>query len=130
MIVNMQSISDPRGTLVVAEHGKHFPFSVERCYFIFDTPAEQPRGFHAHKKTEQFLICARGSCELIVDDGTNRTSVQMNDPRQGIYMPPMVWHEMYHFSADCLFLVYASALYDENDYIRDYAEFKTLCTAT
>ena len=50
--------------------------------------------------------------------------VLLLSPSIGIDLPPMLWHEMHDFSADCVLLVVASDEYDETDYIRDYDRFK------
>ena len=41
----------------------------------------------------------------------------------------MVWKEMSQFSADSVLLVLSSHVYDQNEYIRDYAEFRAAVNA-
>ena len=41
----------------------------------------------------------------------------------GLYLPTMVWKDMYDFSADSVLLVLASEHYDGSEYIRDYDTF-------
>lgn len=60
---------------------------------------------------------------MLLDDGSSRVEVRLNDPAMGLTLPPMVWHEMSDFSDDCVLLVLADAVYDEADYIRDYDQF-------
>ena len=122
-LVKLQKITDMRGSIVVLEEGRELPFSVRRCYYIYDTKPDQPRGAHAHKALEQVCICVSGSCDIVLDDGKRKTEIHMNDPATGVYVGPMVWREMRNFSNDCVFLVLASHPYDEDDYIRDYHEF-------
>ncbi|MCY1560837.1 TDP-4-oxo-6-deoxy-alpha-D-glucose-3,4-oxoisomerase [compost metagenome] len=81
------------------------------------------RGFHAHRKLEQVAVCLSGSCSFLLDDGLNKQTLKLASPAQGLRIEPMVWHEMYDFSADCVLMVIASEHYDESDYIRDYEQF-------
>lgn len=118
-------IPDIRGSLTVGEFEQHIPFAPKRYFMVFDVPSKETRGEHAHRVCHQFLICVRGSCTVLADDGVNRTEVLLSAPDQGIYLPPMTWGVQYKYSADALLLVFASHHYDEADYIRDYDEFLT-----
>ena len=122
----MKKIEDPRGTLVVLEGVASLPFTVRRSYFVYNLKNDAPRGFHAHRALEQVFVCARGSCEMRLDDGRQKTTIRLERPDQALYIGPMVWHEMHDFSDDCFFIVYASDIYDEADYIRNYEEFRRL----
>lgn len=121
--LNFQLLGDERGSLVALETEKNIPFPIKRVYYLFGTKEGIARGFHAHKKLWQVAICLTGKCRMILDDGENKEDVWLNDSTKGIILPPMVWHEMHDFTADCLLLVLASEYYDELDYIRDYKEF-------
>lgn len=121
--ITLKKITDVRGSIIVLEEGREIPFPVRRCYYIYDTKPDQPRGAHAHKALEQICICVHGSCDIVLDDGKGKTEIRMDDPATGVYVGPMVWREMCNFSNDCVFLVLASLPYDENDYIRSYDEF-------
>lgn len=116
-------IPDIRGSLTVGEFEQHIPFAPMRYFMVFDVPSKETRGEHAHRVCHQFLICMRGSCAVMADDGVNRTEVLLDSPDKGIYLPPMVWGVQYKYSADALLLVFASNHYDAADYIRNYSEF-------
>jgi len=116
-------IPDLRGSLTVAEFDQHIPFAPKRYFMVFDVPSKETRGEHAHRVCHQFLICARGQCAVLADDGVNRTEVLLNSPDIGIHLPPMVWGVQYKYSEDAVLLVFASHHYDAADYIRDYSEF-------
>ncbi len=121
--VELPNLGDQRGALVVAESNKNIPFEVKRLYYIFDTQADVPRGFHAHKELQQIAFCIKGKCKMLMDNGFDKQEVLLNQPNKGLKIPPMVWHEMHDFSEDCVLLVLASEHYDEADYIRDYDAF-------
>jgi acetyltransferase-like isoleucine patch superfamily enzyme/dTDP-4-dehydrorhamnose 3,5-epimerase-like enzyme len=118
-------IQDMRGSLSVGEFEKQIPFIPKRYFFVFDVPSKETRGEHAHRECEQFLICARGSCSVVADDGVNRTEILLESPDQGVYLPPMIWGVQYKYSADAVLLVFASHYYDGGDYIRTYSQFLT-----
>lgn len=119
----MARFEDIRGALSVGNFASDIPFVPKRYFLVFDVPSIETRGEHAHRCCHQFLICVRGSCSVVVDDGLNRAEVRLNSPSKGIYLPPMTWGIQYNFSSDAALLVFASDLYDANDYIRSYSEF-------
>ena len=116
-------LGDARGSLVVMDKNSGVPFIVKRGYYLFGTAQGQSRGFHAHKNLHQIAICVSGRCRMVLDNGIVRQDVWLNSATLGIDLPPMLWHEMYDFSSDCVLLVLASDYYDESDYVRDYKEF-------
>lgn len=127
-IHKFSSVTDIRGSLTVGEFEQHIPFEVKRYFMVYDVPSKEIRGEHAHRVCQQFLICARGSCSVLADDGLNRTEVLLDSVDKGIYLPPMIWGVQYKYSADALLLVFASHTYDAADYIRSYTEFLTAVT--
>ncbi|MDM7950752.1 MAG: WxcM-like domain-containing protein [Hydrogenophaga sp.] len=122
----MPSVADIRGSLSVGEFERTIPFRVQRYFLVFDVPSRETRGEHAHKICHQFLICVRGSCAVVADDGNTRQEFLLDQPDLGIHLPPMVWGIQYKYSPDAVLLVFASHFYDHTDYIRDYSEFLTL----
>ena len=122
-LIKLPYIVDLRGGLSFGEYDKHLPFSPKRYFIVFDVPSIEIRGEHAHRKQHQFLICVKGSCSVILDDGHLRTEVLLDRPNTGLYLPPMIWGIQYKYSSDAVLLVLASDVYDEKDYIRDYDAF-------
>ena len=123
-LLNFPAHTNHQGSLVALEKGPHFPFDIKRVYYIWGTPKEVVRGFHAHRKLEQVIICVAGNCDFILDDGKKRETVHLDTPSQGLYIKHNIWREFTNFSKDCVILVLASEHYDEADYIRDYEAFK------
>ncbi|QCG48635.1 sugar 3,4-ketoisomerase [Aeromonas schubertii] len=119
----LQVKGDHRGALIALEEGINIPFSVKRVYYIYNTLKDVSRGFHAHKKLTQMIIAVRGSCLLVLDDGSERQKIVLNNPAEGILIGPMVWREMHEFTEDCVLMVLADQLYNESDYIRNYNDF-------
>lgn len=122
-IINFQQHGDARGMLVALEEDKEVPFQIRRVYFMYDTGEKVRRGYHAHMKLEQILICVHGSCKIRLDDGMDSKEIILDKPYQGLYLSSNVWREMYDFKEGTVLLVLASELYDESNYICDYQAF-------
>lgn len=118
-----QSKGDDRGSLVALESAKNIPFEIKRVYYIFDTKSGVVRGLHAHKDLSQVMVCLKGSCRVVLDNGSTKEQVILDSPDKGLLIGSMMWREMHDFSADCVLMVLANEHYDESDYIRDYDEF-------
>lgn len=124
--IDFAPMGDDRGELVVIE-GKDdrggISFEIRRVFYIYGSDSHVIRGKHANRKTEFILINVSGTSKVKVMDGKGREEVYVLDvPNKGIYLPPMVWKEMYDFSADSVLLVLASQHYDSSEYIRSYDE--------
>ncbi|MGY4829776.1 WxcM-like domain-containing protein [Sphaerotilaceae bacterium SBD11-9] len=122
-------VPDLRGSLTVGEFDRQIPFMPKRYFMVFGVPNREIRGEHAHHQCHQFLICIRGSCAVVADDGEHKVEVTLDSPDRGIYLPPMTWGIQYKYSADALLLVFASDYYDSADYIRDYGDFIRISAA-
>lgn len=118
---------DHTGNLIALENQKDLPFDIKRVYYIWGTQKDVIRGKHAHRRLEQVIICVSGSCDFILDDGNQRTTVHLDNPAQGLYIKHNIWREFTNFSSDCVIMVLASEYYDESDYIRNYDIFKSEC---
>lgn len=115
---------DERGHLVVIEGEKDIPFEIKRAFYIYGSDHEVIRGQHANRKSEFVLINVAGTSKVKVMDGEGNEAIFcLNRPHTGIYLPTMVWKEMYDFSEDSVLLCLASEHYDAEEYIRDYEVF-------
>ncbi len=119
----MKKVMDYRGSLSVGEFNEELPFNPQRYFIIYDVPNKEIRGEHAHKKCDQFLICVKGCCNILLDDGINKCQLLLNSPSNGIYMPAGIWGSQFNYSKDAVLLVFASLPYDPNDYIRTYSDY-------
>ena len=125
-LIQFQSHGDERGSLVSLEKNKNIPFDIKRVYYLFNTKDQVRRGYHAHKKLKQLAIVLNGSCRFLLDDGTEKIELLLDNPAQGLFIESFIWREMFDFSDDCVLMVLADSLYDEDDYIRDYNTFKVV----
>jgi hypothetical protein len=116
--------SDRKGNITVVENNKTVPFEVKRTYYLYDVPGGESRGGHAHKELSQLIIAASGSFTVTLDDGKVKRTFMLNRPYQGLYVVPGIWRTLDDFSSGAVCMVLASEGYREDDYIRDYNEFK------
>lgn len=123
-IIEFGDYGDERGNLVVAEgSGWDIPFDIKRVFYMYGSDDSVIRGQHANRKTEFVLINVSGTSKVKVDNGFETDIIELNKPRMGLYIPTMMWKDMYDFSEDSVLLVLASEHYDGSEYIRDYEEF-------
>ncbi|UQB42408.1 WxcM-like domain-containing protein [Thiomicrospira microaerophila] len=124
--LDLELHGDERGSLIAFEAQKNIPFDIKRVYTIFNTQPGVSRGFHAHRNLKQIAVCLAGSCRFVLDDGTQRQEITLNNPLKGLIIDEWIWREMHDFTTDCVLMLIANQPYDEQDYIRDYQQFKTL----
>ncbi|NBV83297.1 WxcM-like domain-containing protein [bacterium] len=117
-------VKDSRGNLSFIEGGHHIPFEIKRIYYIYDVPAGESRGAHAHNFLQQVFVAISGSFFIDLDDGLGtKQTFFLSNPNVGLFVPGGYWRSLYQFSSGSSCMVLASLPYDEGDYIRDYATF-------
>jgi hypothetical protein len=122
-LIDLPKIVDPRGNLTVAEENNLVPFDIKRAYWVYDVPAGESRGGHAHKQLRQLVIALSGSFTVTLDNGYERKTVLLNHPWQGLLIDTNIWRTLDDFSSGAVCLVLASEHFSEGDYIYDYNEF-------
>lgn len=122
-ILEFGDLGDERGNLVVVEGARDIPFEIKRVFYIYGSDSEVVRGQHANRKAEFVLINVSGTSKVRVDNGFEETIIELNRPRMGLYLPTMIWKDMYDFSEDSVLLVLSNIHYDGTEYIRDYDEY-------
>ncbi len=110
----------------MVEGEKHIPFEIKRMFYIVDCPDHSSRAAHAHRKSRQAMITAKGSCEISLEKGEERHTYRLQGPNLGVITEPFTWIEIGKISSDCVIIVLASDHYDPSEYISDYAEFKQI----
>jgi hypothetical protein len=112
-----------------AEDERHIPFQVRRVFALYQVPAGQTRGEHAHRTCHQFVVMLAGGSTISIDEGAETCEERLDSPTQGLYVPPLVWIELRDFTPDAICLVLTSEHFDEADYIRDRVEFQRLAAS-
>ena len=62
--VTLPETADLRGRLMFAEEDRHIPFPVRRVFAIYQVPAGQTRGAHAHRTCHQFIVMLAGGSTI------------------------------------------------------------------
>lgn len=122
-LIEFKDLGDERGKLVVVEGGKDIPFDIKRIFYIYGSDSSVVRGQHANINSEFVLINVSGESKVMVTDGNRREIINLDKPMKGIYIPKMVWKEMYDFSSDSVLLVLANTHYDGKEYIRNFDDY-------
>jgi hypothetical protein len=125
-LVTLPSIKNRAGNITPVHNSVEVPFDIKRVFYLYDIPGGESRGAHAHKQCHQFIIAAGGSFEILLDDGKIQRIVQLNRPYMGLHIPPMIWASEVNFSSGAICLVFASELYAEDDYLRNYEQYLEL----
>jgi oxalate decarboxylase/phosphoglucose isomerase-like protein (cupin superfamily) len=122
-ILNLPKIEDRRGNLSVIEKNT-IPFEIKRVYYLYDVPTGAERGGHAHKEQEEFIVSVSGSFDVVLNNGEEERVFSLNNPNQGLYVAQKTWRELRNFSSGAVCLVVSSGEFIEDDYIRDFDDFK------
>ena len=122
-IIDFKDLGDERGKLVVIEGNESIPFDIKRVFYIYGSDSTVVRGQHANRESEFVLINVAGTSKVRLTDGKEEHIVELNKPMMGVYIPKMVWKDMYDFSEDSVLLVLASTHYDGSEYIRNYDDY-------
>ena len=122
-VIELPRIENAKGNITPVHSGINLPFEIARIFYLYDIPGGEARGAHAHRECHQFLVAASGSFEVVLDDGYNKRTVTLNRLYFGLHIPPGIWAAEQGFSSGSICLVLTSHIYDEADYIRDYASF-------
>ena len=125
-IVNLKKVLDPRGNISVIEGNAEIPFQIQRVYWIYDVPGGELRGGHAYKTLFEFIVALSGSFDVVLNDGIEEKRYHLNRSYYGLLVPKMYWRHMDNFSTNSVALVVANKEYDEEEYIRDFIDFKRL----
>ena len=122
-LIELPKIESRAGNLTSIHNSIEIPFDIKRIFYLYDIPGGKDRGAHAHIECHQILIAASGSFDVLLDDGKSKKLVTLNQPYNGLYIPPGIWASEVNFSSGSICLVLASHKYDEKDYLREYNAF-------
>lgn len=125
-IIQLPKIVDPRGNLSFFAYPNQLPFEIARTYWIYDVPGGETRGSHAFKEQQEFIVALSGSFDIVLHDGNEEIKFSLNRSYCGLFIPKMYWRRLENFSTNALALIVSDKHFDEQDYIRDFEEFKKL----
>ena len=123
-MLSFEQKGDERGHLVIIEGNQDIPFPIARAVYIYGSSPEVVRGKHANRKSQFVLINVSGKSKVKIKDGEGNEAVFcLNRPHTGLYLPSMIWKEMYDFSEDSVLLCLSSEHYDATEYINNYDDY-------
>jgi len=122
-IIQLPKILDRRGNLTFIEGDNHIPFEIKRTYWIYDVPGGEIRGGHAFKEQDELIVALSGSFDIVLDDGFEKKTYQLNRSYYGLYVPKGIWRQMENFSTNSLSMILASTAFNKEDYVFDYELF-------
>jgi dTDP-4-dehydrorhamnose 3,5-epimerase-like enzyme len=122
-IIDLPRILDNRGNLSFFESTVHIPFEISRVFWVYDVPGGETRGGHSYRENKELIVALSGSFDVVLDDGISQRKVTLNRSYYGLYVPNGIWRHMENFSTNSLALIAASMPYDDNDYVRELADF-------
>ena len=125
-LLTFKDLGDERGKLVVIEGEIDIPFEIKRVFYIYGSDNKIVRGQHANKESEFVFVNVAGKSKVRVTDGIGEHIVELNRPMQAVYIPKMIWKDMYDFSVDSVLLVLTNTHYDAKEYIRNYDDYLKL----
>ena len=125
-VLHFGDLGDERGKLVVIEGAQAIPFEIKRVFYIYDSDSTVVRGQHANRESEFVLINVAGKSKVRITDGKEEIIVELDKPMMGVYIPKMIWKDMYDFSKDSVLLVLASTHYDGTEYIRNFTDYQEM----
>lgn len=125
-VLHFGDLGDDRGKLVVIEGAQAIPFEIKRVFYIYDSDSTVVRGQHANRESEFVLINVAGKSKVRLTDGKEEIIVELDKPMMGVYIPKMIWKDMYDFSKDSVLLVLASTHYDGTEYIRNFTDYQEM----
>lgn len=123
-LIDLNSIGEEEiGFISVAEAFSNVPFEIKRVYWTYKTPESVERGNHAHKNSQQLLVCVTGELKISLENREGKKYFfTLNNANQGLYIPSFYWRKL-TFVNNAVCLCLSSSVYDENDYIRVYEDF-------
>lgn len=124
-IINFPKIQDPRGNLTFMQNPSQIPFEIERVFWTYDVPGGEIRGGHAYFEQQEIVIALSGSFDVIITNEDNSTEkFSLNRSYYGLYLPAKTWRHIENFSTNALALHISSKVFFNEDYIRNFEEFK------
>jgi len=112
------------------ENGFLIPFymkdipNIKRIFVIKNKKPKDVRGNHAHKKDSQILLLLNGICEIEFE---NKEKKGIHTMKFGVpfFSKPYEWLKINMIEKNTIILVLCSEEYSEEEYIRNYEQFKS-----
>lgn len=117
-VIRIRTVMDPTptyGGLSFVEGEKDIPFAIKRIYCIYESEQGLHQGFHTYRSSWQLLFCPYGKIDIIVDQGTKRETITLDEPSKGLILPPGTWREIIWRQTNSVLCVAASEYCDSSE---------------
>ena len=121
----IKNIYDKKSIITVFSKKEVSQFKFKRIFFVRNGKTGV-RGNHAHKKCYQFMFSLKGKIKLVCDDGLKKKKIKLEPDKNGIMVPPTIWTKQEYLTKNSILGVICDRNYEEEDYIRNYIEFKKI----
>ena len=120
-IFTIKTIKDDRGCLSSLEEEMDIPIKIKRIFYMHHVNTD--RGGHAHIDTDQVIISIMGNFKIKLFDGNNTEEYIMDDCTKGLFIPRLIFTDLYDFSPDAICLVLANTHYDMSKSLRNISDY-------
>jgi dTDP-4-dehydrorhamnose 3,5-epimerase-like enzyme len=123
-LIQFPRFLDPNGVLCVYETGQQVSFDIRRIFTVSAMRGDI-RGDHAHRQCSQLMVCVSGKIRVSCDDGLLSCHFLLESMNSGLLIPPGVWAKEEYLTNGAVLMVLCDRNFEEDDYIRDYTDFKS-----
>lgn len=122
-LIELPCITSKKCILSIIEASKQCNFQIKRQYFLKTSSEKAARGRHSHKNLKQLLVCLLGEAVIKIEGPEGNYRFELNSAKKALFIPPAYWREIKLYP-NTILSVLASEEYKEDDYIRNYEDFK------
>lgn len=123
-LLDIATFTDERGAISVID--KELPFLVKRVFWLHHIAESKDRGAHALLEGMEIMVAVHGSFVVDLDDGSEKSSISLDNPSEGLIIRPGVWFRTHSYKDDGVSLILADEEYCRDRYTYDYEEFMDL----
>lgn len=117
-LIDVPTFTDERGAISVMD--KELPFQVKRVFWLHHIHVGKDRGAHALLEGMEIMVAIHGAFVVDLDDGTEKTSVLLDDATKGLIIRPGIWFRTHSYNNDGVSLILADEAYSRDRYTYDY----------
>ena len=125
-IIQIENRADERGILYVLDNLAVTCFNPSRIFVVTGLEIGQTRGGHAHRTCSQLLFSMNGDATITAINKNSTFVFSLLSGQNALLVPALNWLEFSLTNSSTSLVVLASHKYDDDDYIRNLEDLKTL----
>ena len=122
-LIDIATFTDERGAISVID--KELPFQVKRVFWLHHIEEGKDRGAHALLEGMEIIVAVHGSFVVDLDDGSEKSSIQLDSPSRGLIIRPGVWFRTHSYK-DGISLILANEEYSRDRYTYNYDDYLSM----